>query len=139
MRHVIAVVLLTALPMMYGCGGPITEDVQPTFEDVSEPEETKNLCGDLICDKDIGEDYWNCLDCVNPFTGGPTNGYCGDGICYNETMVSCLRDCRPQAYKKDNLPWNLNKPRIEIPWFGPEGPLPGPQPGPQPDPQPKLY
>lgn len=68
----------------------------PSPMPLSEPEKSKieySYCGNNVCDED--EDYWNCYWDCSDFSGGPLNGYCGDGICYNETMTSCWRDCKP--------------------------------------------
>lgn len=65
------------------------------------PEE--NNCGDGYCDLEAGEDYWNCLDCVNPLTGEPTYYYCGDGVCtHGENMWNCWVDCRPKQQAQQN-------------------------------------
>lgn len=57
-------------------------------------------CGDNICDINSGESYWTCLDCVDDF-GNPTNGFCGDGICFNETIRDCWQDCKPIGLKNN--------------------------------------
>lgn len=88
---------------------------------------TGSYCGDYICDEELGEDYWNCIDCVDIY-GGPKNGYCGDGICYNETMTSCWRDCKPKRYNsRPDWPEFWSDPGSEP---NPGPPLPGPDPGP---------
>jgi hypothetical protein len=98
---------------LVSCG--VEEYPEPV--DLPKPAENKekieySYCGDNVCDED--EDYWNCYWDCSDFNGGPLNGYCGDGICYKETMTSCWKDCRP-ARK------NMN---------------PNPKPGPTPDPRP---
>jgi hypothetical protein len=114
----LAITLLITL--LYGCGGkegvidkPKPMEVYKVGDDSQQPH-----CGDLICNEKEGEDYWNCLDCVD-VNGWPKNGYCGDGVCYNESMTSCWKDCRP---KQVNRGWDDDFPR------GPSGggPLPDP-------------
>lgn len=127
MRTFLVALLLCALA---GCGGEqpaIVEQVDNTPDTTTEPNPGP-YCGDYVCDEDMGEDYWNCLDCVDMFTGGPKNGYCGDGICFNETMLSCWKDCRPRAV-------NMGDDKEDFPWPEPP-PIPGPIPGPGPDPGP---
>jgi hypothetical protein len=106
---------------------------QPTIDSsVKKDSGIERHCGDGTCDEDLGENYWNCLDCVDPYTGGPKDPYCGDGICYNETMLSCWIDCRPERRNPGPDPFP----------FGPDpppGPKPGPPPGPKPDPIPFKY
>jgi len=98
----------------------------PSKDDISSPTYEGPYCGDRTCDAD--ESYWTCLDCVDPLTGGPKNGYCGDGVCFNETMLGCWRDCRPK-------PYNPYAEDDDIPHPGPKpGPLPDPIPGPDPGP-----
>ena len=58
----------------------------------------KDTCNNFKCEENAGETYWNCLDCVDLYTGGPINGYCGDGICFNESIFYCWKDCRPKAF-----------------------------------------
>jgi hypothetical protein len=64
-----------------------------------------SYCGDSICDEWRGEDAQWCVDCgYDPLINGPGNGgFCGDGICFNESMWACWQDCRPRASKSD---WN---------------------------------
>jgi len=103
------------------CGGEdVVEEPKPGPPIIKqEPKHDGPYCGDFVCNND--ETYWDCLDCVDPFTGGPKNGYCGDGICFNESMLGCWSDCRPR-------PYNPNPPR--------SGPDPEPDPEPIPDPIP---
>jgi hypothetical protein len=126
MKVLIIALLISA---MAGCGGE-----QPAIDEVEESTPTQNnepstgsYCGDFVCDEDEGEDYWNCLDCVDMFTGGPKNGYCGDGICFNETMLSCFKDCRPRPVNMGGSDWD-----DDFPWPVPPGPKPGPGPDPRP-------
>lgn len=127
-----------------GCGG----NIEPQFY-IEEQEPGQNnepysgpYCGDYVCDEGEGENYWNCLDCVDPFTGGPKNGYCGDGICFNETMLSCWKDCRPRQYNP-NSGFGFTPPKEESifgpkAWPFPYGAEPNPLP-PGPEPGPILY
>jgi hypothetical protein len=50
--------------------------------------------------------------------GMPKNGYCGDGVCYKESMTSCWRDCRPKMINNgdDELPWNPSGPMPDPPY-----------------------
>jgi len=140
---VIVVVALALSNIFCGCG-EVDENInKPTAKEVEKEkkvEEDKGpYCGDFVCNENKGEDYWNCLDCVDLFTGGPTNGYCGDGICYNESMISCWKDCRPRTYNDDDdFPLGPGVLITDPPWS--PGPLVGLQPkDPQPkDPLPKL-
>jgi hypothetical protein len=129
-RLLALVAIIAALGFTFGCGGEIEEpSPQPSTEQPGPNSPTPDpLCGNYICDEAEGETYWNCLDCVDLFTGGPKNGYCGDGVCFNETMWSCFRDCRPRAYNPD--PGFGDGPDPFPPGWG--NPIPGQAPGPMP-------
>lgn len=119
------------------CGGeePVEKEEvakkEPKKDDVFDVNKVPSYCGDYKCDEDEGEDYWNCIDCVDLLTGGPKHGYCGDGICFNETMTSCWRDCRPRPYNPnpdgdDNpfpSPFPEDKPKPPIPLPDPVPPV----------------
>jgi len=111
---VIFFVIAIVLSSLFGCGGEppdriATRDGTPIVR--GQPMEP--YCGDFICDETGGENYWNCLDCVD-INGWPTHGHCGDGICYNESMTDCWEDCRPTELNTDSLQ------------YGPGGSLPDP-------------
>jgi hypothetical protein len=120
-----------------GCGGELIADEQepPAQNDTYEDADS---CGNRICEASEGEDYWNCFDCVNPFTGGPKKGYCGDGICFNESMTSCWTDCKPRTYNSkaiadSPLPGQNIKTLINHEPIPGLPPMPGPGPFPGPD------
>lgn len=142
-------VLALILGVAVGCGGEQSvtnqEEIGPD-QNTDEPSVYEDHCGNRVCEENKGEDYWNCLDCVDFLTGGPKHGYCGDGICFNETMLSCFKDCRPRPYNSggddDPIPGNSVPPipspgPIPIPGTKPE-PIPGPGPGPMPVLKPSL-
>jgi len=131
--------ILALMVGIIGCGGePVVDDQEEDVSIQKEPAANEESCGNNVCERNKGEDYWNCLDCVDLLTGGPTNGYCGDGVCFNETMFDCWTDCRPHASNPaafdDDVPQPGKNIRILIdqgPWPGIEPiPNPGPLPGP---------
>lgn len=91
----------------YNCGGnveTINECVDGgivTLKDARILEEPEDSCGNFTCERFLGETYWNCLDCIDLRTGGPVDGYCGDGICFNESMFECWKDCKPMLYNPE--------------------------------------
>jgi len=118
-------VLTLIIGVMTGCGGeqPATvEKVDSAPEQKEYKPNIESYCGDYVCDEDIGEDYWNCLDCVDM----PEYGRCGDGICYKETILDCYRDCGPMA---------VNNGGNSFSWPNPS-PAPRPKPEPYPEPRP---
>jgi hypothetical protein len=68
---------------------------------------TEDNCGDGFCDLMAGENYDNCLDCVDPLTGLPNYSYCGDGFCDSangETIMNCWQDCKPYERNYEENP-----------------------------------
>lgn len=112
---IVLFVLTIIICLLVGCGdNPAAADINNDFiPPTVQRQQAQPYCGDLICDERGGEDYWNCLDCVD-LNGWPTHGYCGDGVCYKESMVGCWEDCRPIEINTDALS------------HGPNGPLPDP-------------
>jgi len=100
----------------FSCGG---EEPLPVPEPEPEPmpipkrDVFQPYCGDAICNHDLGEDEWWCIDCgYDPRLGGPKDGgYCGDGVCFGyETELSCYKDCAP-------VPWRF--PERDPGWIDP--------------------
>ena len=141
-KIIIACLIAIAASAMFfaftGCGGneEVIIDIpnEPTEVKAEEEDPQQPYCGDWNCDEKEGENYWNCLDCVD-MNGWPKNGYCGDGICYKESMTSCWKDCRPRQVNNgqdDDFPWGPSGGGgpLPDPPFGPIDPSPNPPKGP---------
>ena len=99
------------------CGGMDPEEEKPP-KILDTSDRHLPYCGDYRCDE--GENYLNCSDCNSPYVN-PWRSYCGDGICFEETLRSCYIDCKPQ-YKPEKPPVPSlpsltppNKPKLPIP------------------------
>ena len=130
-------IILTFLISLVGCGGEIIIDKTENIPTKDNTVEDIDYCGNDICEKNKGENYWNCFDCVDLFTGAPKDSYCGDGICFKETMTSCWTDCKPRAYNPNAIV-DAPKPGQEIKILLDQSPLPAPLPTPGPLPGPPI-
>lgn len=101
---VIVLIIYVGIVSMCSCNGEIDSPIADNQVLAIDSGVQKYIpfCGNWVCDKENGETWQNCEDCINPWTGEPVSQLCGDGFCSsNENMKNCWKDCRPIQINND--------------------------------------